>query len=56
MVGVNVAARELAEPDYAHTVLETLARHRLASGKVKLALELTERVFIDERNSVSPRT
>ncbi len=48
-VGVNVSARELAEPGFAEEFAETLARNGLGSGD--MALELTERAFIDDRDA-----
>ncbi len=45
---VNCSPRELHEPDYCAVVLETLAAHDLQPGD--LAIELTERVFIDEHD------
>jgi diguanylate cyclase (GGDEF)-like protein/PAS domain S-box-containing protein len=44
-VFVNVSPRELAEPTFASHVANTLGEHGLRS--VDLALELTERVFLD---------
>jgi EAL domain-containing protein (putative c-di-GMP-specific phosphodiesterase class I) len=46
---VNISPRELGEPGYATHVAATLAEHGLSSAD--LALELTERAFIDESNT-----
>jgi diguanylate cyclase (GGDEF)-like protein/PAS domain S-box-containing protein len=44
-LNVNVAPRELAEPDYVQAVSEALARHRIDPARV--TLELTESDFLD---------
>ncbi len=49
-IGVNVSARELEETDFAAFVAATLARHGLTSADI--ALELTERVFIDDHHPI----
>ena len=46
---VNVSPRELAQPNYTTLVAQTLAKHGLKN--TDLALELTERVFINEDDS-----
>jgi EAL domain-containing protein (putative c-di-GMP-specific phosphodiesterase class I) len=45
---VNLAGRELEEADFAAFIDATLTRHGLTSRDIEL--ELTERVFIDERH------
>ncbi len=47
-VFVNVSPRELSEPSFVSFVTETLVEHGLTASDI--AFELTERVFIDERN------
>lgn len=44
-LNVNVAPRELAEPDYVDALRQTLARHGVKPGR--LTLELTESEFLD---------
>ena len=45
-LNVNVAPRELAEPDYVDQVLLALARHQIEPSR--LTLELTESEFLDD--------
>jgi diguanylate cyclase (GGDEF)-like protein/PAS domain S-box-containing protein len=49
-VFVNVSARELADPGFVKFVSDTLNEHDLDAADI--ALELTERVFIDDRDDV----
>ncbi|HUZ83100.1 MAG TPA: EAL domain-containing protein [Gaiellales bacterium] len=53
-VFVNVSARELAVPGYAAFVRATLAEHGLDSSRI--ALELTERILVDEHDSTIGQT
>ena len=49
-VNINVAPRELAEPDYVATVAAALARHKIAAGRV--TLELTESQLPDDASVI----
>jgi EAL domain-containing protein (putative c-di-GMP-specific phosphodiesterase class I) len=53
-VFVNVSLRELSEPDLASFVSAILAEHELTASDI--ALELTERVVIDEHNQAALET
>lgn len=47
-LSVNVSARQLATPGFVGFIWETLAAHRLPASHLRL--EITERVFLDERD------
>ncbi len=47
-LSVNVSARQLATPGFVGLIWETLAAHRLPASHLRL--EITERVFLDERD------
>ena len=49
-LNVNVAPRELAEPDYPATVADALARHGVAASR--LTLEITESEIIDAEETI----
>jgi EAL domain-containing protein (putative c-di-GMP-specific phosphodiesterase class I) len=49
-LSVNISARQLATPGFAGTVWKRLAEHNLPAAHLRL--EITERVFLDERDRV----
>ncbi len=51
VVGVNVSALELGQPDFADRVLETIQRSAIPASDV--ALELTESILIEPRDEVT---
>jgi diguanylate cyclase (GGDEF)-like protein/PAS domain S-box-containing protein len=49
-VSVNISARQLAKPGFVDFVFATLATHQVAAADLRL--EITERVFLDERDDL----
>jgi diguanylate cyclase (GGDEF)-like protein len=50
-MAINVSRRELVEPDYVETLLQTVRRHGLQPGD--LMLEITETAFVDSRYDIA---